>query len=373
MKGGRADMVGSTWGRIFRITTAGEAFGPALLGIIEGVPAGLPLEESDIQRELDRRKPGQSVITSERKESDRVRILSGTLDGMTTGAPIGLIIGNEWNTPDKVVPYMDKKDVIKPGHATYTYFAKYGPNRDWRAEGRANGRETAMRVAAGAIAKKLLREEFGVEIVGYTKALGGITIPTMPYEEIRKHADDPPLRCPHAETAEKMLEYALAVKREGDSLGGIVEVIAHNVPAGWGEPVFDKLDADLAKALMSIGAVKGVEIGEGFRVAEMKGSENNDLPILENGRIRFSTNHAGGILGGISNGEDIVMRVAVKPTPTIRKEQQTLDVINKQPTTLRYETATDLTIVPRLVPVAEAMVALTLIDHAMLARAQMHR
>lgn len=365
-------MLGNTFGRAFRVTTAGEAFGTALLGIVEGVPSGVSLTEADIQRDLDRRKPGQSVIASPRKESDRVKILSGTLDGVTTGAPIGLVIDNEWATPERIAAYAAEKDVVKPGHATYTYFAKFGLYRDWIAEGRANGRETAMRVAAGAIAKKLLAP-MGVEIVAYTKALGGVRCPEMTYERIRSRADEPPVRCPDPDAAQRMLERALAAKAEGESLGGIVEVIAHGVPAGWGEPVFDKLDADLAKGLMSIGSVKGVEIGEGFGVAKMKGSENNDLPILENDRIRFRTNHAGGILGGISNGEDIVIRIAVKPTPTIGLEQETVDMVKREPVTFRCKTATDPTIVPRIVPVVEAMTALTLIDHAMLARAQAHR
>ncbi len=362
-------MLGNTLGRVFRVTTSGEAYGPALLGIVEGVPAGLPLAESDIQYELDRRKPGQSEITTARNESDRVRILSGTLEGTTTGAPIGLMIENEWSTPERIAPYVAEKDIIKPGHATFTYFAKFGPHRDWRADGRANGRETAMRVAAGAIAKKLLGS-LGVEIVGYTKALGGIISPEMSFEEIRARADAPPVRCPDPSAAARMLDRALAAKRDGESLGGIVEVIAHNVPVGWGEPVYDKLDADLARALMSIGSVKGIEIGAGFAVAEMAGSENNDLPYVDGNRIRFRTNRAGGILGGISTGEDIVVRMAVKPTPTIAKPQQTIDMVTKQEAVFRCKTATDPTIVPRMVPIAEAMVALTLIDHGMLANAR---
>jgi len=291
-------MLGNTFGRAFRITTSGEAFGTALVGIVDGVPAGVPLVEADIQHDLDRRKPGQSEITTPRKESDRVRILSGTLDGFTTGAPIGLVIDNEWATPERIASYVDEKAVIKPGHATYTYFAKHGPSRDWVADGRANGRETAMRVAAGAIAKKLLAS-MNVEIIAYTKALAGIVTPDMSYEEIRAGADVPPVRCPDAKIAKQMLDRTLKAKREGESLGGIVEVIAHNVPVGWGEPVFDKLDANLARALMSIGSVKGVEIGAGFRSAEMVGSENNDVPYISSGTIRFQTNHAGGILGGI--------------------------------------------------------------------------
>jgi len=365
-------MLGNTFGRVFRLTTAGEAFGTALVGIVDGVPAGIELTEADIQRDLDRRKPGQSQIATPRKESDCVRILSGTLDGMTTGAPIGLVIDNEWATPERIAAYVDEKDVIKPGHATYTYFAKFGPHRDWVADGRANGRETAMRVAAGAIAKKLLAE-MGIEIVGFTRALAGISTPELSYEEIRAGADVPPVRCPEPQTAQHMLDRVLQAKREGESVGGIVEVIAHNVPVGWGEPVFDKLDGDLARALMSIGSVKGVEIGAGFRCADMVGSENNDVPYVESGNVRFRTNHAGGILGGISTGEDIVLRMAVKPTPTIAIEQQTLDMARFTPATFRCKTATDPTIVPRLIPIAEAMVALVLIDHAMLAKSQTHR
>ena len=365
-------MLGNTLGRAFRLTTAGEAFGTALVGIVEGVPAGIRLAEGDIQRDLDRRKPGQSEIATPRKESDRVRILAGTLDGVTTGAPIGLLIDNEWATPERIAAYVDEKDVIKPGHATYTYFAKFGPHRDWVADGRANGRETAMRVAAGAIAKKLLTAR-GVEIVAYTKALGGIRCPDLSYEQIRARAESPPIRCPDAKTAERMLEQALEAKRTGDSIGGIAEAIAHGVPAGWGEPVFDKLDANLARALMSIGSVKGVEVGAGFASAEMTGRENNDCPVLDGKKVRFETNHAGGILGGISTGEDIVLRLAVKPTPTIGVEQRTVDMVAGESASFRCKTATDPTIVPRMIPIVEAMVALVLIDHAMLAESQDHR
>ncbi len=365
-------MLGNTFGRAFRLTTAGEAFGTALVGIVDGVPAGIELNEADIQRDLDRRKPGQSQIATPRKESDRVRILSGTMDGMTTGAPIGLVIENEWATPERIAAYMDEKDIMKPGHATYTYFAKFGPHRDWVADGRANGRETAMRVAAGAIAKKLLAE-MGVEIVGFTRALAGITTPEMTYEEIRAGADMPPVRCPEPKTAERMLKRVLEAKRDGESVGGIVEVIARHVPVGWGEPVFDKLDGNLARALMSIGSVKGVEVGAGFRCADMVGSENNDVPYVESGNVKFRTNHAGGILGGISTGEDIILRMAVKPTPTIAIEQQTVNMARLTPATFCCRTATDPTIVPRMIPIAEAMVALVLVDHAMLAKSQSHR
>ena len=365
-------MLGNTMGRAFRLTTAGEAFGTALVGIVEGVPAGIALAEADLQVDLDRRKPGQSQIATPRVESDRVQILSGTLDGITTGAPIGLVIDNEWATPERIAAYAGEKDVIKPGHATYTYYAKYGVHRDWVADGRANGRETAMRVAAGAIAKKLLADR-GVEIVAYSKALGSIICPDLSYDEIRAGAESPPIRCPDPDTAERMLDRALEAKRTGDSIGGIVEAIAHGVPVGWGEPVFDKLDGNLARAMMSIGSVKGVEIGAGFAVAEMVGSVNNDAPAVQDGAIRFETNHAGGILGGISTGEDIILRVAVKPTPTIELEQQTVDMVAMKPATFRCKTATDPTIVPRMIPIVEAMMALVLIDHAMMAESQDHR
>lgn len=366
-------MLGNTFGRAFRLTTSGEAFGTALLGIVEGVPAGIPLSEADLQGDLDRRKPGQSNIATPRKESDRVKILSGLLDGYTTGAPLGLLIDNEWATPKRIAAYVGEKDIIKPGHATYTYFAKFGPRRDWVADGRANGRETAMRVAAGALAKKLLRER-GVNVVAYTKALAEIRCPAMSYEDIRAGAESPPIRCPDPATAQRMLERALEIKAAGDSIGGIVEAIAHGIPVGWGEPVFDKLDGNLARALMSIGSVKGVEIGAGFQSAEMLGSVNNDVPVVDgDGRVRFETNHAGGILGGISTGEDIVLRIAVKPTPTIGLEQRTLNMVANAPATFQCRTATDPTIVPRMIPIVEAMVALVLIDHAMLAESQDHR
>ena len=364
-------MLGNTFGRIFRVTTAGEAFGTALAGIVEGVPAGTPLQEADLQADLDRRKPGQSEIATPRIESDRVRILAGTLDGFATGAPIALVIDNEWATPERIAAYAGEKDVIKPGHATYTYFEKFGVHRDWVADGRANGRETAMRVAAGAIAKRLLAAR-GVEIVAYTRALGGIRCPDLPIEAIRAHADDPPVRCPDPEVAKRMLARALEVKASGDSIGGIVEVVASGAPVGWGEPVFDKLDANLARALMSIGSVKGVEIGAGFGAAEMTGSESNDVPVVSDGGIRFETNHAGGILGGISTGEDVVARIAVKPTPTIAMEQRTVDLVAREGVTFRCVTATDPTIVPRMIPIVEAMTALVLIDHALLAEAENH-
>ena len=365
-------MLGNTMGRAFRLTTAGEAFGTALVGIVEGVPAGVPLAEGDLQCDLNRRRPGQSEIATPREESDRVRILSGTLDGFTTGAPVALVINNEWATAERIAAYVDEKDVIKPGHATYTYFTKFGAHRDWVADGRANGRETAMRVAAGAIAKKLL-DTRGVEVIAYTKELGGIRCADLPYEEIRAHAENPPVRCPDPEAAGRMLERVLEAKRTGDSVGGIVEAIVCGVPAGWGEPVFDKLDANLARALMSIGSVKGVEVGAGFAAARMVGTVNNDVPVLDGDDVRFETNHAGGILGGISTGEDIVLRLAVKPTPTVALEQRTVDMVAKEPATFCCRTATDPTIVPRMIPIVEAMIALVLIDHAMLAEAQDHR
>ncbi|MEW5827147.1 MAG: chorismate synthase, partial [Candidatus Bipolaricaulota bacterium] len=344
----------------------------SLVGIVEGVPAGIALSEADIQPDLDRRKPGQSEIATPRKESDAVRILSGTMDGMTTGAPVAMVIDNEWATPERIAAYAPEKELAKPGHATYGYRAKFGPHRDWIADGRANGRETAMRVAAGAIARKLLRVE-GIEIVGYTQALGGVECSPMRFEDVQSQAETSIVRCPDPAIAQRMLARAVEVKARGDSIGGVVCVMARGVPAGWGEPVFGKLDADLARAMMSIGAVKGVEVGAGLSAASMLGSENNDVPFVDRGVVRFRTNHAGGIVGGISTGADIVVRLAVKPTPTIAAEQDTIDMKSMTAAKFRCKTATDPTIVPRLVPIAEAMMALTLADHAMLAKAQSHR
>lgn len=342
----------NTFGRYFRITTFGESHGKAIGVVIDGVEPNVELNEADIQHELDRRKPGQSIITTERKEEDRVEILSGILNGKTTGAPICLIILNKSYDSEK---YEDIKDLFRPGHADFTYYMKYGV-RDWRGSGRASGRETVARVAAGAIAKKILAKH-GIKIIAYTKEIGNIKAKTINLDEIEKN----PVRCPDSKVAKEMEKLILKVKKEQDSIGGIVEAQLLNVPVGLGEPVFDKLDAEIAKGLMSIGGVKGVEIGAGFKVAKMRGSECNDEFIKRDGKIITKTNYAGGILGGISTGMPIVVRIAVKPTSSISRPQKTIDIRGKQRKII-IKGFHDPCLCPRIVPVVEAMLALVLIN-----------
>jgi chorismate synthase len=348
-------MAGNTFGTRFRITTFGESHGRAVGVVIDGVRPGLPIDTRFIQRELDRRRPGQSKITTARNEPDEVEILSGVFEGKTTGTPICMVI---WNKDQRPGAYEKIKDVFRPGHAGYTYLIKYGIS-DFRGGGRSSGRETAGRVAAGAVAKSLL-EKRGIRMYGYTLEAGGIRARKIDYKEIEKN----PLRCPDPVAAKKMERRVLRAKEEGDSVGGIVEVVVKNPPAGLGEPVFDKLEADLAKALMSIGAIKGFEIGNGFAAARLRGSRNNDAMYFDKKtkRIRTRTNNAGGIAGGISNGEDIVVRIAVKPASSITREQETVTVGGRS-ATISVEGRHDPCICPRVVPVAEAMVALTLFDH----------
>lgn len=346
-------MAGSTFGSVFRITTWGESHGWGIGVVVDGCPAGLPLAEADIQKELDRRRVGQSKVTSQRQEEDRVEILSGLFQGQTTGTPIAMVVRNKDADSSK---YEAIKHLFRPGHADFTYLQKYGI-RDYRGGGRASARETIGRVAAGAIAKKILARA-GVDIFGYTTQIHTIQAKRFDREEIERNM----VRCPDREAAEQMVERIIEARKAGDSVGGIVEVVARGVPAGLGEPVFDKLDADLAKGLMSIPAVKGVEIGAGFQAATMFGSEHNDPLVNKEGRIGTLTNHAGGIVGGISNGEDIVVRIVVKPTSSILKEQQSVDM-EGNPVTLRVEGRHDPCVCPRAVPIAEAMVALVLVDH----------
>jgi len=343
-------MSGNTIGRLFRVTTFGESHGKALGAIVDGCPPGLSISEEYIQKELDKRRPGRFSGQTPRKEKDKVEILSGVFEGYTTGTPITLIV---YNIDAKPSAYEPIKDIFRPGHADFTYFMKYGGYRDYRGGGRSSGRETVARVAAGAIAKRIL-EEYNIEVIAYTVALGGIEAKKRDLEVIYKNH----LYCPDEESYEKMCKRIEEVKKEGDSLGGIVEVIAKGVPAGLGEPVFDKLEADLAKALLSIGAVKGFEIGAGFKAATLKGSENND-PISPEG---FLKNDAGGVLGGISSGQDIIMRVVVKPIPSISKTQKTVNK-NKEEVELNIKGRHDISAIPRIVPVIEAMVRIVLADH----------
>jgi len=348
-------MSGNTTGVLFRVTTWGESHGPAIGAVVDGCPPQMELTEADIQAELDRRKPGQSPSASPRVEEDRVEILSGVFEGKTTGTPISLII---WNHDTRSRDYEDLRNVFRPGHGDLTYFRKYGI-RDHRGGGRASGRETAARVAAGAIARKILdREEFTVR--AFTQELGGVKAEVFSLEEAEQNY----LRCPDRLAAVKMKAALERAGKEGDTLGGIVEIVAQGFPAGLGEPVFDKLDADLAKALMGIGSVKGVEIGAGFAAARMTGSQCND-PLMPSG---FATNHAGGVLAGISNGEDLIIRVACKPISSIAKNQDTVD-IQGNPVKLAIHGRHDVSVIPRIIPVCEAMVCLVLADHLLRQRA----
>jgi chorismate synthase len=342
-------MAGNSLGTLFKITTWGESHGEALGVVIDGCPPRIELSNEDIQKELDRRRPGQGKGSSPRREMDRVEILSGTFEGKTTGTPVSLLIRNEDVDSG---PYEEWKEVFRPGQADFTYQAKYGI-RDYRGGGRASARETTGRVAAGAVAKRVLQKE-KIEIIGYTVELGGIRGEKVDFQEIERNA----LRCPDKNAAIAMERKIEEVKLQGDSLGGIVEILVRGCPPGLGEPVFDKLEADLAKALMSIGTIRGVEVGAGFRVARMLGSQCND-PIGPKG---FEKNDAGGILGGISNGADIILRVAVKPIPSISLEQRTVDQAMR-PVSLKIKGRHDVSAIPRINPVCEAMVAIVLVDH----------
>jgi len=355
-------MLGNTFGRIFRITTCGESYGGGLATIVDGVPAGLALTEEYIQHELDKRKPGQSELDSPRKETDRVKIFAGMLEGMTTGAPVGMIVYNVDTQKIHVDQYREVKDVIRPGHAEYTFFVKYGEYADWCGAGRASGRETVGRVAGGAVAKFILEQE-NIEVLAYVKESHGIVARNMTFEEIKANYRKNELNCPDLETAKRMIADILDVKKKGDTAGGVVEVIIRGVPAGLGEPVFDKLSANIAKAVMSIGATKGIEFGSGFEAAKMTGSEWNDEPYVEGGKIRFRTNHQGGFLGGISTGQDIVFRVAVKATPTISIDQKSVDMMTMENTKLAAITRRDATLLPRIYPVIEAMTRCAVLDH----------
>lgn len=347
----------NTFGKIFRITTFGESHGAVVGAVVDGVPSCLSIDEAYIQRDLDRRRPGRHHLVSQREEVDKVRILSGIFEGKTTGAPILLLIENKNARPQD---YDELKDVFRPGQADFTWFQKF-KHRDYRGGGRASGRETVARVAGGAVARRLL-ETRGIRVVGRVIEIGGIR---ANIEDFDVGADDP-LFCPDKNASLKMQEKIEQAKRDGDSLGGIVEVRAYSVPAGLGEPVFGKLDATLAMAMMSIGAVKGVEIGDGFALVRMKGSEANDQMNASQG---FLSNRAGGILGGISTGETIIVRIAIKPTPSISKEQTTVDKFGREKR-IMVGGRHDPCIVPRIVPVAEAMVCLCLADALLIHRAR---
>ncbi len=350
-------MAGSTYGTLFKITTWGESHGPAIGVTVDGCPAGLPLCETDIQEYLDRRKPGQSRFTTPRKENDLAEILSGVFEGRTTGTPISLMVRNQ-NQISR--DYGSIKDCYRPGHADYTFDQKYG-FRDYRGGGRSSGRETIGRVAAGAIASKLLKE-LGVQITTYAKSIGNIMIPKEKYDY--SHISQNKLYMPNNEYAKKASEYLEDCMKAQDSSGGTIECVVDHMPAGIGETVFDKLDASLAKAVMSVGAVKGVEFGDGFEVSEAKGSNNNDAFCSDSEKIFKKTNHSGGILGGMSDGSPIILRAAIKPTPSISREQQTVTADGEN-VEISIHGRHDPIIVPRAVVVVESMVALTLIDMIM--------
>lgn len=350
-------MAGNSIGELFRVTTFGESHGAALGCVVDGVPPGMPLTEEDLQRDLDRRKPGTSRYTTQRREADHVKILSGVFEGVTTGTSIGLLIEN---TDQRSQDYSAIKDVFRPGHADYTYEVKYGV-RDYRGGGRSSARETAMRVAAGAIAKKYLAQKFGVTVRGYLAQMGDIVCALKDWQQVGQN----PFFCPDPDRLDALDALMRALKKEGDSIGAKVTVVAEHVPAGLGEPVFDRLDADLAHALMSINAVKGVEIGDGFAVVAKRGSENRD-EITPRG---FTSNHAGGVLGGISSGQAVIAHLALKPTSSIMVPGQTINRAGEQVemvTRGRHDPCVGI----RAVPIAEAMMAIVLMDHLLRQRAQ---
>jgi chorismate synthase len=352
----------NTYGTLFRITTFGESHGPAIGVVVDGCPAGLVIDESFIQGELDRRKPGQSKITTQRKESDKFKILSGVFEGKTTGAPIAIVIENE---DQRSKDYNHIAETFRPSHADYTYEVKYG-NRDYRGGGRSSARETAARVAAGAIAKLYLKTA-GVEIGAFVSQVGEIKAPHYTELDLTK-AEDTIVRCPHPATAEQMIALIDKVRLDRDTIGGVVTGVIRNVPAGLGEPVFDKLHAELGKAMLSINAVKGFEYGSGFEGIKERGSQHNDEFYNDGGRIRTRTNKSGGIQGGISNGEEIYFNVAFKPVATIMQDQASVDKAGNE-VTVSGKGRHDPCVVPRAVPIVEAMAALVIADFHLRARA----
>jgi chorismate synthase len=352
----------STLGTLFRVTTFGESHGKAVGAILDGCPANFALTEADIQPQLDRRRPGQSALTTPRDETDRVTILSGTENGVTLGTPIGLSVNNRDQRPGD---YGDMTTVPRPSHADYTYLMKYGVKAS-SGGGRSSARETIGRVAAGAIAEKWLKTRFGsVSIVAYVSSVEKITAPEIAAEGLtREQVDSNPVRCPDAETAHKMIAAIEKARDEKDSLGGTLTCICRGFPAGLGEPVFDKLEAKLAQAMLSIPAVKGFEIGSGFAGTLMHGSQHNDAFVQKDGRLGTKTNYSGGVQGGISNGEPVVFRIAIKPVATIGRAQETVS-LNGQPVTLEAKGRHDPCVLPRAVPIVEAMAALVLADAAL--------
>ncbi|MDB6056220.1 MAG: chorismate synthase [Verrucomicrobiales bacterium] len=357
--------MGNVFGQLFRISTWGESHGGGVGVVIDGCPPRVALSEADIQPDLDRRRPGQSRIVTQRNEADAVQIVSGVFEGKTLGTPIAMLVQNQ---DQRSEAYNEMAEKFRPSHADYTYQAKFG-TRAWPGGGRTSARETIGRVAAGAVAKKILREQFGVNILAFVKQVqkvhAEIDVNNITFEQVESNI----VRCPDSKAAEKMIALIEEVRKAGDSVGGVIECVAKGVPAGWGEPVFDRLEADLAKAMLSLPATKGFEIGSGFAGVEMTGLEHNDPFRMEAGKVRTTSNRSGGIQGGISNGENIFFRVAFKPTATVLREQDTVD-IHGQNTTLKAKGRHDACVLPRAVVIVEAMAALVLIDHALRQRGQ---
>jgi chorismate synthase len=350
-------MSGNSYGKLFTVTTAGESHGPALCAIVDGCPPGLPLGAQDLQHDLDLRRPGSSKFATQRKEPDQVSILSGVFEGVTTGTPIGLLIEN---VDQRSKDYSKIADRFRPGHADYTYQQKYGL-RDYRGGGRSSARETAMRVAAGGIAKKYLKHRYGVEIRGYLAAMGAIQVDKLDWNQVHQN----PFFCPDVDKVAEMEAYITELRRQGDSIGARINVVATGVPPGWGEPVFDRLDADIAHAMMSINAVKGVEVGAGFAVVEQRGSEHRDAMSPDG----FGGNNAGGVLGGISSGQAITVSLALKPTSSITTPGASIDT-HGQPVEVVTTGRHDPCVGVRATPIAEAMLAMVLMDHALRHRGQ---
>jgi chorismate synthase len=355
----------NSFGHLFRITTWGESHGGGVGVVVDGCPPRVELSEADIQPDLDRRRPGQSKIVSPRKESDRVKILSGTFEGKTLGTPISMMVLNEDARPEA---YAEMATKFRPSHADYTYQAKFGI-RNWQGGGRSSARETIGRVAAGAIAKKILRQEFGVEVLAYVAQVQRIKADVEPNRVTPDQIESNLVRCPDARAAAKMIRLIERMRREGNTVGGVVECVSRGVPAGWGEPVFDRLEADLAKAMLSLPASKGFEIGSGFSGILLTGLEHNDAFRAKGGKVQTTTNRSGGVQGGISNGQPIYFRVAFKPVATVMHEQLTVDE-QLHNTTLAGRGRHDPCVLPRAVPIVEAMTALVLVDHALRQKAQ---
>ena len=357
--------MGNTFGKIFQISTWGESHGPAVGVTIDGCPAGVSIDEEAIQVELDRRRPGQSDITTPRSEDDRLEVLSGVFEGVSTGAPILLMVRNKDARPQA---YDHLKDVYRPSHADYTYQAKYG-HRDHRGGGRSSARETIGRVAAGAIARRILADSAGVELVAYVRRIHDIEAEIDAASVTRAAVESNAVRCPDSASAEKMIERIKELRKEGDSAGGLVELVGRGLPVGLGEPVFDRLEADLAKAMLSLPATKGFEVGSGFDGTRLTGSAHNDAFYKDGDEVRTRSNNSGGVQGGISNGEDLVCRIAFKPTATINKEQETVSTSGEE-TVLKARGRHDPCVLPRAVPIVEAMAALVLVDHWFLDRSR---